>query len=298
MAMPAAKGLFHRAIVQSGAALKGLPRDVATKNAERYLAALNLKANQVDQLQKLPVEQLLAATHPDKGPPLALEPVVDGRTLPSGPFDPAAPALSADIPLLIGTVETEVSFFARQPLDPIDEASLQAQVKGILRNASDAQVGALIAAYKAGRPGASNRELQLIIASDATFRVGVNAEADRKADQGKAPVYQYYFTWRSPVREGKLRTFHTLEIPFVFDVVDTSKSITGSDADRYELATRMSSAWAAFARNGNPSCKELPNWGAFDTRQRATMIFNNECRLVNDPHGTERKLLYSILASA
>ena len=298
MAMPAAKGLFHRAIVQSGAALKGLPRDVATKNAERYLAALNLKANQVDQLQKLPVEQLLAATHPDKGPPLALEPVVDGRTLPSGPFDPAAPALSADIPLLIGTVETEVSFFARQPLDPIDEASLQAQVKGILRNASDAQVGALIAAYKAGRPGASNRELQLIIASDATFRVGVNAEADRKADQGKAPVYQYYFTWRSPVREGKLRTFHTLEIPFVFDVVDTSKSITGSGADRYELATRMSSAWAAFARNGNPSCKELPDWGAFDTRQRATMIFNNECRLVNDPHGTERKLLYSILASA
>ncbi len=298
MAMPAARGLFHRAIVQSGAALKGLPRDVATKNAERYLAALNLKANQVDQLQKLPVEQLLAATHPDKGPPVALEPVVDGRTLPTDPFDPTAPALSADIPLIIGTVETEVTFFARQAVDPIDAAGLHAEVKQILRKASDAQVDALIAAYRSGRPSASNRELHLIIASDATFRVGVNAEADRKADQGKAPVYQYYFTWRSPVREGKLRTFHALEIPFVFDVVDTSKSITGSGADRYLLATRMSSAWAAFARNGNPSCKELPHWGAFDTKQRATMVFNNECRLVNDPHGAERKLLYSIVASA
>ena len=298
MAMPAAKGLFHRAIVQSGAAVKGVPRDVATKSAESYLTALNLQPNQVDKLQTLPLDQLLAATAPGKGPPLALAPVVDGRSLPTDPFDPVAPELSANVPLLIGTVETEVTFFPNQVLDPIDDASLRAHVKQTLRKATDAQVEQVIAAYKAGRPGASNTDLYLIIASDATFRAGVFTEAERKAAQGKAPVYQYYFTWRSPVREGKLRTFHTLEIPFVFDNVDVAQSMTGSGQDRYALATRMSSAWVAFARTGNPSCKEVPGWTAYDGKRRATMIFNNDCKVVNDPNGAEQQLLRSILASA
>ncbi len=298
MAMPAAKGLFHRAIVQSGAAVRGVPRDVATKSAESYLTALNLQPNQVDKLQTLPLDQLLAATAPGKGPPLALAPVVDGRSLPTDPFDPVAPELSANVPLLIGTVETEVTFFPNQVLDPIDDASLRAHVKQTLRKATDAQVEQVIAAYKAGRPGASNTDLYLIIASDATFRAGVFTEAERKAAQGKAPVYQYYFTWRSPVREGKLRTFHTLEIPFVFDNVDVAQSMTGSGQDRYALATRMSSAWVAFARTGNPSCKEVPGWTAYDGKRRATMIFNNDCKVVNDPNGAEQQLLRSILASA
>ena len=296
MAMPAAKGLFHRAIVQSGAAVKGVSRDAASKTAEAFLARFNLKASQVDELGKMPFEKLLAATEASAGPPLNFAPVVDGRTLPTDPFDPVAPALSADVPLLIGTVETEVTFFPNQVLDPIDDASLHAHLKQTVRNASDAQLDKLIAAYRAGRPGASNTDLFLIIASDATFRAGVLTEAERKAQQGRAPVYHYYFTWRSPVREGKLRSFHTVEIPFVFDNVDAAKSMTGSGADRYVLAARMAGAWAAFARSGNPNVKGLPTWTAFDTQQRATMIFNDECKLVNDPHGEEQRLLKSIQA--
>jgi para-nitrobenzyl esterase len=222
---------------------------------------------------------------------------VDGTTLPTDPFDPVAPALSANVPLLIGTVETEVTFFPNQVLDPIDDPALKAHLKQTLRRASDSQVDQVIAAYKAGRPGASNTDLLLIISSDATFRAGVAIEAERKAMQAKAPVYQYYFTWRTPVREGKLRTPHAIEIPFVFDNVDSAKAFVGAGADRYELATRMSSAWAAFARTGNPSCKQLPAWQPFDTARRATMVFNDDCKLVSDPNGAEQNVLHSALAS-
>ena len=109
-----------------------------------------------------------------------------------------------------------------------------------------------IAAYRQGRPGAANTDLYLIMASDG-FRQAILLEADRKATQGGAPVYQYYFTWHSPVREGKLRAFHTVEIPFVFDNVDAARSMTGSGADRHALATRISTAWVNFARTGNPN---------------------------------------------
>jgi len=295
MAMPAAKGLFHRAIVQSGAAVKGTSVDAANKSTEVFLSKFSLKADQVDELRKLSFEQLLAPTGGGifGAPGMIFSPVVDGKTLPTDPFDPVAPALSADIPLLIGTVETEVTFFPNQVLDPIDDATLHARLKQTVRNSTDDQVDKVIGAYKAGRPQASNTDIYLIIASDATFRAGVLVEADRKAMQGKAPVYQYYFTWRSPVRDGKLRSFHTLEIPFVFDNVDNCKSMTGDGQDRYALATKMSSAWAAFARTGNPSTKELP-WPAFDTTKRAVMILNDECKVVNDPYGAEQRLLRSI----
>jgi para-nitrobenzyl esterase len=298
MAMPAAKGLFHRAIVQSGAAVKGIPRDAATHTAEAFLARHDLKPDQVDRLRQMSTEQLLFVTEASRGPPLNFGPVVDGHTLPTDPFDPTAPALSAEVPLLIGTVESEVAFFPNQVLDPIDDAGLHAHVKQTVRNASDAQIDQIISAYRAGRPTASNTDLYLIIASDATFRAGVLTEADRKAAQGKAAVYQYYFTWRSPVREGKLRAFHTVEIPFVFDNVDAAISMVGSAPDRYALADQMSSAWVAFARTGNPNHRGLPHWAPFDTKQRVMMVFNDECKALSDPHGSEQHVLHSILTGS
>ena len=303
MAMPSAKGLFHRAIVQSGAAVKGLSREAATKSTEAYLARLGLKREQAGQLRTLPLDKLLAATAPAAGAPGAggpmnFAPVVDGSTLPTDPFDPVAPELSANVPLLIGTVETEVTFFPNQVLDPIDDAGLKTHLKQTLRRVSDAGVDKVIAAYKAGRPGASNTDLLLIIASDATFRTGVMMEAERKAMQGKAPVYQYYFTWRTPVRDGKLRTPHAIEIPFVFDNTDATTAFTGTGNDRHALATRMSSAWTSFARTGNPNCKGLPTWKPFDTAQRATMVFNDECKLVENPNGAEQAVLHAALMGA
>ena len=295
MAMPPAHGLFHKAIIQSGADVRGVSVEAANKSAELFLSKLNLKPDQIDQLQQMPVDQLLAAAAggPPGAPGLALAPVVDGSTLPGGPFDPTAPELSASVPLMIGTVETEVTFFPGQILDPIDDANLHARVRQMLVKASDGQVDQVIAAYKAGRPGVPNTDVYLAMASDATFRAGVVLEADRKAAQ-KAPVYQYYFTWHSPVQDGKLRAFHTLEIPFAFDVVDLASSMTGTGADRQPLADKVSGAWASFARNGDPNHKLLPKWEPFDTDKRAIMVLNDECKLVNDPHGEEQHVLHSV----
>jgi len=299
MAMPSAKGLFHRAVVESASAIKGVSRSDATKSAEMILAKLGLKPNQLDELQNLPMDRVLsinAGGGPAGNQGLRLAPVVDGRTLPSDPFDPTAPELSAKIPLLIGSVETEVTFMPRQQLDPIDDADLHTRVKQAAR-CDDAQADKLIEVYRKGRPSVSNIDLYLILASDTSFRAGVRTEADRKAaqaSQGNAPVYMYYFTWRSPVRDGKLKAFHTLEIPFVFENVDIGRPMTGTGQDRYALSDKMSRAWAAFARTGNPNHKSLPNWPAFNTDQRATMIFNNECKTVNDPGKEERLALAAI----
>jgi para-nitrobenzyl esterase len=288
LAMPGAKGLFHRAIVQSGSNLRGVTREDATKSAQALMAKLNIKT--ADELQKVPMDQLIQATTGTQG--LRLAPVLDGKSLTRDPFSPDAPPMSADVPVLLGTVETEVTFFPNTQMDPIDDTALLARVKQAAR-VDDAQAEHLIDLYKKGRPGVSNIDVALILESDTRFRPAVVTEAELKSAQ-KAPVYMYYFTWRSPVRDGKLKTFHTLEIPFVTDNVDNAQSMTGTGQDRYALQDKMSAAWAAFARTGNPNHKGLPNWPKFNPTQRATMVFNNECKVVNDPNGEERKALAAL----
>jgi para-nitrobenzyl esterase len=293
LAMPSAKGLFHRAIAESGSAIAGVPRAEATTSAEMFLMRVGLKASQVDELQKLPMDQLVMAMRRGAAGPanvggLTLAPVVDGRTLPANPFAPVAPSLSANIPLLTGSTETEVTFNANMKYDALDGAGLRARVKDMLR-VDEAQADRLIAIYRKGRPQATNLDLALIMATDVSnFRTGTDTEAERKAALGKAPVYMYRFTWYSPVRGGQLRAMHTMEIPFVFDNVDSATVLLGDGRDRYALADRMSRAWVAFARTGNPNHTGLPHWQPFNADQRATMIFNTECKVVNDPYREER----------
>src|SRR5579864_3703642 len=286
MGMPAAKGLFHRAIAMSGSNVTGTPRDRANKGVEALLATLNLKPGQIDQLQTMPVAQLLQAMRATRG--LDLSPLVDGRTLPAGPFDPTASELSAGVPLMIGSTETEITWNVNFKGDEIDDAQLHVRVKEAAK-VDDAAADRLIAVYKKGRPKAGNLDIALILGTDVSnFRTGTDTEAERKAMAAKAPVYKYYFQWYSPVREGKLRSYHTLDIPFVFQNVDIAESMVGRGPERYPLADKMSAAYAAFARTGNPNTKSLPKWAAFTTDRRATMIFNNQCRAVNDPFREER----------
>ncbi len=287
LAMPAAKGLFHRAIAESGAGIAGVPRADAAKSAELFLAKLGLRPADVDQLQTLPTEQLVNAFISSRNS-LRLEPVIDGSSLPASPFA-SAPQLSAKIPLLTGSVETEVTFFPNQQLDPIDDADLHARLKQII-HVPDADVDRLIGVYRNVRPGISDIDLYLILASD-NFRSETMLQAELKADAHQAPVYMYYFNWRSPVREGKLKSFHTIEIPFVFDNVDLAGSMVGSGPDRYALADKISGAWVAFARTGVPKQKDLPLWPEFTPSQRFTMILNDECKIVSDPYGAERRAL-------
>ena len=293
LGMPAAKSLFHRAIGMSGSLINGVPKDRATATAERFISALGVRT--VDETRGLPMERLREAYTTTNG--LLLQPTLDGHTLPAGPFAPTAPAVSADVPLLVSSVEHEVNFFPTGPLDPIDDADLLARVKQTTRS-DDAGARNVIEVYREGRPGVSNIDLWQIMASDNSFRVGVSTEAERKAAQGSGPVYMYYFRWKSAVREGKLKCYHCLDIPFAFDNVEVATSMTGTSQTRYALATKMSAAFANFARTGNPNAEGLPNWPAFDLQSRATMFLDNECEVVNDPHREERLTLAKLRDAA
>src|SRR5712691_11291329 len=310
LGMPAAQGLFHKAVAQSGSAVTSMAASAATQSAEAFMARLGLKRDQVEELQTLPMEQLLDALQPrsastgsaraggpstgsgragGRGGGFAASPVVDGKSLPHDVFNPGATTLSANVPLLIGSTETEVTWNVNTDYTPpADDGALRVRVARTLR-VDEAQAEKIVSVYKKGRPKASALDLALIIETDASqFRSGTDTQAERKAALGRAPVYMYRFQWYSPVSGGRLRAMHCMDIPFVFENVDLCKTVVGDGKDRYALADQMSSAWVAFARTGNPNHKSLPTWDPFTADKRATMIFNNECRGVNDPYREER----------
>jgi para-nitrobenzyl esterase len=294
LGMPAAQGLFHRAIAQSGSAVTSMPAGAATQNAEALMSRLGLKSGQVDELQRLPVEQVLAAMQPPGGGRggFATSPVVDGTSLPHDVFNPAATPLSAGIPLLIGSTETEVTWSVNTDYtSPADATALADRIQRTLR-VDAARARTLADVYRHGRPGASLLDLALIMETDASqFRTGVDLQAERKSAAARAPVYVYRFQWYSPVSGGRLRAMHCMDIPFAFDNVDNSQPILGTGADRQGLADRMSRAWVAFARGGDPNSASLPRWEPFTTAERATMMLNTECRLARDPYRDERVAL-------
>lgn len=286
MAMPAATGLFHKAIAQSTVSLKGMPRAGATKAAQDLLAKVGLKPTQLDELQKLPMQRLLDAMPTPAQYRFA--PVMDGRGLPSNPFDPASLEISAGVPLLIGVNATEITGLVPGiSTAPVDDAKLRADLKKDLKG-EDAAVDRLIAAYKKARPKASNLDIYWAIASDNAMGADAHTATERKAAQGKGAVYAYELTWTMPVQGGKLGSPHLLDLPLVFGNVDIARGMLGSGPEPQALSDRMSAAWAAFARSGNPSHKGIPNWPAYKAPQRSTMIFDNECKLANDPLGQER----------
>jgi para-nitrobenzyl esterase len=296
--MPAAKGLFHRAIAMSGSQVRSITREQGTATAARVLAALDIGKDRVDALQSVPMRRLRDLLNGAGGQGVNWGPVVDGRTLPAHPFDPAASPHGADVPLLIGSTETEVTWDESQIYDPLTAAELREDVGKALR-CDNAAADRVVAAYRQGRPKASNLDLYLLIATDASnFRTGTDTQADRKAAQRRAPVYKYYFQWHSPVRGGVLRSMHTMDIPFVFENWELATALVGEGPERKALGDRMASAWVAFATNGNPNSPLVPKWPAYDTTTRATMVINNEWSVVNDPYGEEKKMVAAVTTQA
>jgi para-nitrobenzyl esterase len=301
MAMPPAKGLFHKAIVESGSTLRVSTTDEADVAARKYLAQLKLSADHVDDLQKLPMNDLLTALRAMTGPnSIRLGPVVDGLSLSRQPFDPDAPAQSADIPMLIGTNGTESTLLMGMgdtSLFSLNEADMRAKLKSYLHLADDGKLDALIATYKQNHPNATASDIYFAVTTDRMMRMNAITQAERKVAQAAAPAYMYLFAWQTPILNGKLRSPHAIELGFVFDNTDKTASYNGAGADTAPLAAKMSAAWAAFARTGNPNTPSLPHWAAYEANTRATMIFNDECKVVNDP-GKDERLAITALPAA
>lgn len=292
LGMPAAHGLFHRAYAMSGSQVRSTPREQATATARNVLQQLNISPSQIERINDVPMRQLRQLLNGAGAG--GWGPVVDGRTIPAHIFDPQATEISSDVPLMIGSTETEQTWNPNQLYDPLTDAELREDAARAMRTNESAAQG-VIDVYKRNRPRASNLDIYLILSSDASnFRTGTDTQALRKAEQRKAPVYKYYFQWYSPVRGGMLRSMHTMDVPFVFYNHEIARSEVGAGPEAAALAEKMSATLVQFAKTGNPSNKTIGNWPAYDPAVKQTMVWNNEPKIVNDPYGAEKAAIAAV----
>jgi len=308
LAMPEARGLFHRAVIQSGATIRVSTRERATALADAVLKEFGFARGDGVRLQDVPFARLLAAIAPASravGPTrwklldrYDFGPVVDGADLPAQPFDPAAPGIADDIPLLIGGTREEAAFFLADDDEVwhgrISEESLRRRVAAV---AGD-QVDRVLAAYPHGTPG--DRLIAALTGSNFWIRTVMLAE--RKAARaglgvGRAPVYMYSLDWQSPAHGGRLKAHHAMDLPFVFDNTDVPDTTKGA-AGAAELSAVMSAVWAQFARTGSPQTAALPAWPAYTSAERATMVFDSACCVAQDPDRDARLAWAGVVAAS
>ena len=287
MAMPAAKGLFHRAIVQSGPYLKAQSREASSEITAEVLRQLGVSPAEVDSLQRMPVDRLVGAgaealkklmgPRPTFGRVYGTEgwqPVVDGTVLTHHPFDPAAPLESADVPLMTGTIFNEITSALNHP---IANAMSEAELRQGIHEAFGERAAAIIAAYRRDYPHATPFGIYGAIAAEP-FRRAAQEQAARKAALGAASAYVYLYAWRTPMLDDRPGTFHACDLAFTFDNAVRCDQYSGLRPEALQLAKRMSGAWVAFARTGNPNHPGLPHWPAYQ-RNGACMIFDNKCEV-------------------
>jgi para-nitrobenzyl esterase len=280
LAMPGAKGLFHRAIIESGSMRSVRTKEVAAEAANKLLSALGLTRSQAGELRNLPAQKLVAASATAGG----AGPVVDGRSVPHQTWMPGAPPEAAGVALIVGNCKDEATYFTKnQELFSLDEAGLRSNV--VKNGIPDEKVGAILAAYHKDFPKDSPSDLYFRITADRGARRNAILQAEAKVAQKSGTVYMYNFAWDTPIVGGKLRAFHTAELPLAMRLV------LSPEADG--LSKQIAGAWAGFARTGDPNHKGLPHWAAYSTEKRATMVFDaGKTASVDNPVGTEMALLH------
>ena len=287
LAMPAAAGLFHRAIVQSGPGLRAKTSAEATATATALMDELGVTT--VEELRSVPFERIVAAQSaiaggdPFGGAGHGFGPVLDTKVLPRHPYDPDAPPTAAEVPLLIGTNRDEMTLFLapRPDFGTMDEDTARRVAGGV---GSDAEE--LFTRYRALHPDWSPTDVAVGITSDR-FRLGSIIQAERHLAAG-TPAYLYLFTWESPMGGGKLKAAHSVEVSLVFDNVHRDAG-AAADEKVQLVADAMSEAWLAFARTGDPNHPGIPTWPQYDVEHRPTMIFDHTSRVEQDPLGAERQ---------
>ncbi len=288
MAMPSAKGLFSKAINQSGAFKSAMLTKAETQAiGAEVLKELGISANEIDKIQSVPYLDLVAAgqkalknaadkmkaegkTIPGFG--LGWGPSRDGDLLPYEILSDEALALSKDVPLMIGTVKNEFMPSLFTGLSNATEAEVMDWIKKTYKDKADAYVAAAKKAY----PNYTKPSDLMDI--DTRFRPGSVEQANLKSTvKGGAPVYMYLFDWQSPVLDGKYKALHCMELAFCFDNIQRCRQMTGGGAEAQALADKMSNAWIAFAKTGNPNHKGLPSWPVYNTSNTSTMHLDNKC---------------------
>lgn len=299
LSMPAAQGLFHKAISMSGAAGLALdPAEDMIPYVDAFLAEAGVGANNLAALQEIPFEELLeirlraVSASGLEG----ARPVLDGKHLLTLPMSPEGLPFHSSVPLLLGTTATEASLFFQR--DMRNYALTEPQMRTRLRTAygiDDARVDQIVEGYHAASPEMTPSDILIAVASDVQFRQPLTRAAEIKSSaEGQAPVWMYNFAWVIPADGGVLGAPHAIDIPFAFGTTDEAGRVTGDGDAPLETALNMMSAFVAFARNGDPNNGRMPEWAPYDTETRVTMQINAECAVTPDYRGAAREAVLGL----
>jgi para-nitrobenzyl esterase len=247
--MPSARGLFHRAVIQSGAAIRVSTRERANALAEAVLKELGIGHNECEHLKTLPAERLLTAIAPasraagrSRWPLLDrydFGPVVDGSDLPQHPAKPGAPPTAVDIPLMIGGTREESAFFLADDDAVWNGALTEAELRARLAAVAGGETDALLAVYRSAMPQASSADRLIAALTGSNFWIRTVLLAERYAARPRAPVYMYSLDWQSPAHGGRMKAHHAMDLPFVFDNTEVADTTAGAPGAR-ELGARIS----------------------------------------------------------
>jgi para-nitrobenzyl esterase len=298
LAMPEARGLFAKAIAQSGTANRLHSTDSAAQATTRYLDALGIEDADPSRLRGATVEALLRAQGP-RGP---LSPVVDGRNLPQRPISAVREGVAREIPLLVGTNRDEHKLYVSVPRAAIDDAQLERQVREQLPRSAAERAQDVITAYRQSRAArglpCSNHDIADAVITASRFRIPATRLCEAQVIQ-QPKTFLYQFDWESPARRGELGACHGLEVPFVWGMVgkNGNAAFSGAGAEAEELSEQMMDAWLAFARTGDPSHPGIGAWPAYSTDKRHTMIFGKRCGAEAAPYEEERAVWDALLGA-
>ena len=299
MAMPAAKGLFGRAIPQSGAGHNGISAPTASLIGSHVLSHLGVKAGDLAALMNVPSEVMLEAQvkindelaqtrDPNRfgeaaASAMAFQPTYGTEVLPQRPIDVIAAGGAADIDLMIGSTKQEALIFVVEMQDLFDEAMVEMAINGAFAMAGKDGAAAL-ATYKANLPaGAKPHEVAAAITTDQMFTVPAVRMADAQSAHN-SNTWMYRFDWPTPVADGSWGAHHFLEVPFVFDQLDNeqARGFAGENPPR-ALADAAHNAWVEFIKHGNPNNAKLPDWPSYNADTRSTLLFNETCEVASRP---------------
>lgn len=284
MCMPAAKGLFHKAIIQSGTLLNTMTKETSQNLGLAVLNNLGLTPNDVEKLNAIPYPDLVKAGNdaiakingprkPGSPTMFGFAPSADGVVLLQQPFSPGFAAISKDIPLMIGSTLNELmpTAYGEKKLTLEQAKDRLAKDYG---NKTDEYISLFAKAYPNYTP-------QDLLSIDKVFRPYTIRTADARAAETNAPLYVYFLAWKSGVDSASKGSFHGLDIPLAFNTVDLRKDWTGDTKEAWDLSAKMSSAWINFIKTGNPNVKGvLPKWEPYTAKNGATMYFDNESKIV------------------
>ena len=320
-AMPSAAAYFNKASIESGPGVRMTPRETAAETTALLLRAMQLAPGDWRRLLEVSAADLLAlqlrlpSTAPRStadaadvarrrpigiGPaaPGGFAPVVDGGALPHDPFDPTAPTISRDKPLMVGWNEDEYTFFAWASKDTSGFRLNVDALRAKLTPQFGADTARIVDTYERSRPAASPTDIYVAIETVTLMGLGSIAIAERKAAQHAAPAYLYNFGYKSEVKvpgtDYPMGSPHAADIAFKFNNVAAPSPFSGARPERFVASRHMAELWTSFARTGRPVAAGQPAWPAYDLARRATMRIDTACTVIDDRHRAERELWKSL----